>query len=382
MRILIVDDDQNGLFMLEAMLKGFGHDVMAAENGKIALDLAEVSPPELIISDILMPVMDGYELCRKWKNYGKLRNIPFIFYTATYTDSKDEELARNLGADRFIVKPVQPDELNRILQEIIRGVEKGRIELKKPALKGEKEIFKLYSERLVKKLEKKMLDLEREVSCRKEAEGKIKKSLKEKEMLLREIHHRVKNNLQIISSLFDMRIMRIDDQQTIDYFEDARSKIHTMAIIHEQIYESEAFDRIDMGQYVGEMVGYISNVYENNTCVVTPVIEAENVFLSIDQAIPCAMVLNEITCNAYNHAFMDREEGTVRISLKNLPDGMIHVRVKDDGVGMPDKIDFEKTNTLGLKLTRNIVRDQLMGTIRINRDQGTEVVIEFKLTTA
>ena len=201
-------------------------------------------------------------------------------------------------------------------------------------------------------------------------------------MLLREIHHRVKNNLQIISSLFDMRIMRIDDQQTIDYFEDARSKIHTMAIIHEQIYESEAFDRIDMGQYVGEMVGYISNVYENNTCVVTPVIEAENVFLSIDQAIPCAMVLNEITCNAYNHAFMDREEGTVRISLKNLPDGMIHVRVKDDGIGIPDQIDFEKTNTLGLKLTRNIVRDQLMGTIRINRDQGTEVVIEFKLTTA
>ena len=156
MRLLIVDDDQNGLFMLEAMLKGFGHDVMAAENGEVALDLARGAPPELIISDILMPVMDGYELCRKWKSDDKLRSIPFIFYTATYTDFKDEELALSMGAERFIVKPVGPDEFSSLLQEIIRGVEKGRIAPKKPASKGKKEIFKLYNERLVKKLEKKM----------------------------------------------------------------------------------------------------------------------------------------------------------------------------------------------------------------------------------
>ena len=170
MRILVVDDDQNGLLMLEAMLKGFGYEVVTAENGETALELARVTPPELIISDILMPVMDGYELCREWKRDSKLENIPFIFYTATYTDSKDEELALSLGADRFIVKPVEPDELDKILQEIFGGVEKGRIKPKKPALQEEKEIFKLYNERLVKKLEKKMLDLEREIVTRKRAE--------------------------------------------------------------------------------------------------------------------------------------------------------------------------------------------------------------------
>ena len=383
MRMLIVDDDQNGLLMLEAMLRGFGHEVMAAENGRIALELARVTPPELIISDILMPVMDGYALCREWKRDSKLRNIPFIFYTATYTDSRDEELALSLGAERFIVKPVAPDEFSRILQELIEGVEKGRVEPKKwpkkPALEEEKEIFKLYNQRLIKKLEKKMLDLEKEVVRRKEAEEKIKASLREKELLLREIHHRVKNNLQIISSILDMRAMRTDNQQVIDYFEDARSKIYTMAIIHEQLYQSEAFDRIDMGRHANELLDHISEVFENKTCFVTPVIDAENVFFSINQAIPCALVLNELISNAYKHAFVDHEKGTIRILLKRLPDDTVHIRVKDDGKGLPDEIDFERTTTLGLKLARTIVRDQLMGEIRVNRDQGTEIVIEFKL---
>ncbi|MBW1861366.1 MAG: response regulator [Deltaproteobacteria bacterium] len=170
MRILIVDDDRNGLLILEAMFKGFGHEVMAAENGQIALELARITPPELIISDILMPVMDGYKLCRKWKRDSKLQNIPFIFYTATHTDSRDEELALSLGAERFIVKPIEPDEFSKILQEIIRGVEEGKVKTAEPAQEEEKEVSKLYNERLIKKLEKKMLDLEREIAARRRAD--------------------------------------------------------------------------------------------------------------------------------------------------------------------------------------------------------------------
>ena len=164
MRILIVDDDQNGLVMLEAILQGLGHEVMAAQNGQIALELARINLPELIISDILMPVMDGYQLCREWKRDDKLRNIPFIFYTATYTDSKDEELALSMGAERFIVKPVEPDEFSRIFQEIIGNVKKSKVKVA-PAPEEEKEVFKLYNERLIKKLEKKMLDLERGIAA-------------------------------------------------------------------------------------------------------------------------------------------------------------------------------------------------------------------------
>ena len=175
MRILIVDDDQNGLVTLEAILQGLGHEVMAAQNGQIALELARITLPDLIISDILMPVMDGYQLCREWKRDGKLRNIPFIFYTATYTDSKDEELALSMGAERFIVKPVEPDAFSRIFQEIIENVKKGKVKAV-PAPEEEKEVFKLYNERLIKKLEKKMLDLERGIAVRKQAEEALRES--------------------------------------------------------------------------------------------------------------------------------------------------------------------------------------------------------------
>ena len=174
MKILIVDDDPKGLYMLEAMLKGYGYEVMAAENGQIALELARVDPPKLIISDILMPIMDGYILCQEWRKDGKLKNIPFVFYTATYTDEKDEELALKVGADKFIQKPVEPDEFIKVIHGVIRDVEKGKIETKGPVLEEEKDVFKLYSERLVNQLEKKMLDLEQEITERKSAEKRLR----------------------------------------------------------------------------------------------------------------------------------------------------------------------------------------------------------------
>ncbi|MBE9572696.1 MAG: PAS domain S-box protein, partial [Proteobacteria bacterium] len=176
MKILIVDDDPNGLYMLEVMLKGSGHEVFAAENGQAALESAGVNPPDLIISDILMPVMDGFQLCRKVKGNKDLNHILFIFYTATYTDDKDEELALKMGADKFIRKPVEPDEFIKIVQGVIGDMEKGKAKPKKADLEEEKEVFKLYSERLVKKLEKKMLDLEREINQRKQTEKALLES--------------------------------------------------------------------------------------------------------------------------------------------------------------------------------------------------------------
>ncbi|MBW2708428.1 MAG: response regulator [Deltaproteobacteria bacterium] len=181
MRILIVDDDQNGLLTLEAMLKDLGHEVMVAENGQIALDLARVTPPELIISDILMPVMDGYKLCREWQSDDTLSNIPFVFYTATCTDSTDQDLALNMGAERFIVKPIEPDEFSRIFQEIIGKVKKGRVKTAEPIPDEEKAVFNLYNKRLINKLENKILDLEREIAARNQAE----ETLRENEALFR-----------------------------------------------------------------------------------------------------------------------------------------------------------------------------------------------------
>ena len=179
MKILIVDDKEQNLYMLQVLLEGHGYEVVSAANGAEALKNARRDPPDMIVSDILMPVMDGFTLCREWKGDERLKEISFVFYTATYTDPKDEELALGLGADRFIVKPVEPDEFIKIIQDVIRDVEKGKIKPKKPVLEEDKDNFKLYSERLVKKLEKKMLDLENEITKRKQVEEALKQSERE-----------------------------------------------------------------------------------------------------------------------------------------------------------------------------------------------------------
>jgi PAS domain S-box-containing protein len=158
-KVLVVDDNAENLYFLEVLLKGNGFNVMTATNGSEALEAAFRAPPDLIISDILMPVMDGFTLCRKWKTDERLRDIPFIFYTATYTESKDESFALRLGADRFILKPLEPDLLLDILQDVLEENYTVKHAAIKP-LGEEMEFFRQHNEILFRKLEKKILDLE------------------------------------------------------------------------------------------------------------------------------------------------------------------------------------------------------------------------------
>ncbi len=158
-KVLIVDDNSDNLYLLKTILKGQGWDVYEASNGKVALEIARKQVPDLIVSDILMPVMDGYALCRECKSDEKLKKIPFVFYTATYTEPKDEKFALDLGADRFIVKPGEPESLIEILTDLLE--EKKTISPDEPKPLGEEmEFFRRYNEILFSKLEKKMLDLE------------------------------------------------------------------------------------------------------------------------------------------------------------------------------------------------------------------------------
>jgi len=176
MKILIVDDNKENLYFLETLLQGNGYQVISAANGAEALEKLRTDGFDMIISDILMPVMDGFQLCRECKMDENLQDTPFIFYTATYVDEKDEELALALGADQFIKKPMEPDEFMSIIRGVIRDVEVRKFVRKQPAGKVEKEVFKLYSERLVNKLEKKMLDLEIEIAGHKQAEEALLES--------------------------------------------------------------------------------------------------------------------------------------------------------------------------------------------------------------
>jgi PAS domain S-box-containing protein len=159
-KTLIVDDNEQNLILLQTILKGQGYDVLMAGNGVEALELARCTPPDIIIADILMPVMDGFALCRSWKKDENLKDIPLVFYTATYTDPKDKEFALSLGAARFIVKPQDPEVLVALIRQVIEACESGPPLAPAQPAPVETDYYKLYSESLVRKLEKKMLKLE------------------------------------------------------------------------------------------------------------------------------------------------------------------------------------------------------------------------------
>lgn len=177
MKILIVDDNEKSLYLLERLLKGHGHEVRLAENGAAALEQlgSDGAGVNLIVSDILMPGMDGFQFCKKLKADERLRSIPLIIYTATYTGPQDEAFALKIGADRFLVKPCEPEIFLAMMNEVI-DVAKTRKSVEPNSLVSEEESLKLYNERLVRKLEQKMFQAEREIRAREEAEQELLES--------------------------------------------------------------------------------------------------------------------------------------------------------------------------------------------------------------
>ncbi len=379
MRILIVDDIEENLYVLESMLKGIGYEVVSAGNGVEALEKLRAESIDMIISDVLMPVMDGFKFCQEVKEKDELKNIPFIFYTATYKDEREEKLASKLGADKYILKPAEPEELMKIIQGMMRDVEEGKFESNKPAFEEKEEVMKLYSERLVNKLEKKMLDLEKEITVRKQAEEKIKTSLKEKEVLLQEVHHRVKNNMQIISSLFSLQSGHIKDKQASEIFKSSQNRVRSMAVIHERFYQSEDMARIELAKIAGSLSSHLFSSYGTKPGAVKLNLKIKNVFLDINTAIPCGLIINELVSNSLKHAFPGDKKGEINIAAHPLNKNEIKLIVSDNGVGLPKKVDFRKTDSLGLHLVNLLAEGQLHGDIKLDRAKGPCFSIKLKV---
>ncbi|MDD1711001.1 MAG: PAS domain S-box protein [Methanoregulaceae archaeon] len=214
----------------------------------------------------------------------------------------------------------------------------------------------------------------------KQANEKIVAALVEKETLIREIHHRVKNNLQIISGLLYMTRMRTKDPETTSILTDMMMKIKTMAQIHTRLYESKQFDRIDMSGYFQDQVTDLSTIYGRSGSDITCTVKAKDLFLPVDQAIPCALVVNEVLSNAFKHAFRGRLQGTIVVSAHQ-DNGNIRISIEDDGIGIPREMDIYQTTSLGLKLIRNLV-GQLQGTLSIeSSDRGSCIRFDFPLKT-
>lgn len=220
-----------------------------------------------------------------------------------------------------------------------------------------------------------------DISERKHAEEKINASLKEKEVLLREIHHRVKNNMQIISSLLSLQSGDIEEKKYLDMFNESRNRIKSMALVHEQLYQSTDLAKIDLNNYIRALVNSLLSFYELLTRNISLKVDIDNIALGIDTAIPCGLVINELVTNSLQHAFPDGRDGEINIIVKNHETAgkkNIDLTVSDNGTGMPADLEIQGTKSLGLKLVVTLIEDQLKGSFKLNRENGTEFRISFR----
>ena len=217
----------------------------------------------------------------------------------------------------------------------------------------------------------------KDITDRKKAEEQIKNSLLEKETLLREIHHRVKNNMQIISSLLLLQSQNIVDQKYLDIFNDINNRILSMALIHEKLYESENLAQINIQEYINDLASNLMDSYgrKGNAKIE---INVENIPLNINFAVPCGLILNELITNSLKYAFPKDRHGKIKIVFQKRDGNIIHFSVSDDGIGIPRDMDIRNTKSLGIHLITSLAENQLHGEIILNREGGTEFQINFK----
>ena len=215
------------------------------------------------------------------------------------------------------------------------------------------------------------------VSGTKETEMRLKDALEEKEVLLREVHHRVKNNLQVISSLLHLQAQFVNDPKIFGYMTDSQNRVRALGYVYEHLYRAKDVGRIDFSEYTTRITQSLLREYSSFAKRVCVKYEVPAINLNPDTSIPLGLILNELVSNALRHAFPDEREGSIWIMLSANDDASYTLIIGDDGIGLPSGLDFDQTDSLGLLLVSSLV-SQLDGTIALKRDQGTEFKISFQ----
>jgi PAS domain S-box-containing protein len=212
--------------------------------------------------------------------------------------------------------------------------------------------------------------LQAELSERKQAEANLKNSLKEKEILLKEIHHRVKNNLCVVASLLELQSHTVADPQLAKMFEESQNRLYSMGLIHEKLYRSINLAQINFGEYLEDLVSNLFHSYNISDNRIQLQVLAEPIYLNLETATPCGLIANELVSNTLKHAFPDGTTGTVSVECYQTGDREIHLFIKDNGIGFPQNLDFRKTNSMGFQVVCTLT-DQLEGSIELSRQTGT-----------
>lgn len=286
-----------------------------------------------------------------------------------------ERIIGVLAADNFISKrPIPYDQVQALMVLANQGAAVlERAKLYQELAEFNRELEQRVGERTAR-LAQTNDQLQQEVAEHKRTEQALKVSLSEKDMLFREVHHRVKNNLQTVSSLLSLQADLLEDPQALNALESSRSRVEAMGRIHQQLYQTRDWTRVDFHSFLRELVEDLLETYRLGK--VNLVVESESIYFDVDQSIHCCLLINELVTNALKHAFPDGVEGTVRVAMQVLPDGRVMLEIADDGVGFPAELDFRQTESMGLQIAVSLVKN-LEGQIEMHCENGTTFQIVF-----
>jgi len=331
-KVLMIEDNPRDARLIREMLsevRGALFDLKCADQLSTGLERLTAGGVDVLLLDLILP--DSQGLNTFTKAYAQAPEIPIVVLTGLDDETLAVKAVRE-GAQDYLVKgQVDGNLLERSMRYAIE---------------------------------------------RKRAEEQIKASLREKEVLLREIHHRVKNNLQIISTLLYLQSGYIKDKQAFEMFNESINRIKSMALIHEKLYQFTDLGKIDVAEYIRELAADLFHSYGVKTDGIKLETHVREVLLSINTAIPCGLIINELVSNSLRHALPDAKKGKIYIDLSLDSDNMFTLIVSDNGVGFPKDLDFRNTETLGLQLVMTLVK-QLKGTIELDRSGGTAFKITF-----
>jgi len=210
------------------------------------------------------------------------------------------------------------------------------------------------------------------------SERTIRASLKEKEVLLRELYHRTKNNMQVISSLIGLKSASLNDERMVNILHEMKNRIQTIALVHQKLYQSQNLSRVDLKEYITDLVNLLASSYISEQDKITFTLDLENINVLIDTAVPCGLIINELISNSFKHAFPGDRKGNISVKLKKLEDDAIELVISDNGIGIPEGYNLMEKNTLGMQVFYNIVTEQLMGNVKIESKNGLAFTIHFK----